>query len=149
VIQMSDGIWIGNSTDEKQANPNLIRGVLNVAQDLQATCGWKNGIEYMQVGLIDGPGNPPVAYPAAVLALATLLARGSVLVCCHNGGRSLAVVLMYLNIASPRSLDNWISILEERMEINVRLPTINPAHRAAFDNMNWRSLSKLLRGKVK
>ena len=103
MIHLGNDLWIGNA-EEKIAEIHAagIRSLLNVAQDLRGVCGWPD-IEYMQVGLIDGPGNPPSAYYAAVGALSALLHRGSVMVFCHGGGRSTAVSVMY--VAAKTGLD--------------------------------------------
>lgn len=147
MIRLTDHIWLGHATDEGNADLEAegVTAILNVAQDLQATRGWKNGIEYAHVGLIDGPGNPLSAYCAAVLALDSLLKRNDqVLVCCHAGSRSLAVILMHLNLAGRNGWDGCLDILRERVDWT--LPTPHAAHRAAFDKLNWRFLSSIIGG---
>ena len=153
MIQITDRIWIGNSKDEQllqfDNHPNI--AILNVAQDLQGTKGWKNKIEYMQVGLIDGPGNEPVGYYTAVLALATLLKRSKVIVCCHSGSRSLAVVIMYRDVVAGHgwpgdwrpTWDGWYVRL--CAETGVTLPVPHPAHRDAYDKLDWKLVSAILR----
>ena len=122
-----------------------IDAILNVAHDLQATRGWMHGIEYAQIGLIDGPGNPLAAYCAAILALETLRKRhDQVLVCCHAGSRSFAVVLMYLNLISRNGWDGCLDILRERVDWTFPVP--HPAHRAAFERLNWRWLDSIIGG---
>ena len=116
------GLWIGNSESEMQAPGGA---VLNVAQDLPSYRGWPS-TEAMHVGLIDGPGNEISAYCAAVLALDALLHRHNVLVHCHTGGRSLAVVLLYLCATSDRSWVSWLGALEER--VDSELPPVNRIH---------------------
>lgn len=123
------GIWIGDSTAETKAH---VSAILNVAQDLAPTRGWAK-VEVMHVGLIDGPGNEIAAYCSAVLALHALLKKHNVLVCCHSGGRALAVVLMHLCLTSGRSWENWLIALQER--IDGALPEVNSAHRDAFDKV--------------
>ncbi len=147
MIRLTDHIWLGHAPDEENADLDTegISAVLNVAQDLQATRGWMHGIDYMQVGLIDGPGNPLAAYYAAVLALETLLRRhDQVLVCCHAGSRSLAVVLMHLNLVGRNGWDGCVAILHERVDWT--LPVPHAAHRAAFDRLNWRWLDSVIGG---
>lgn len=142
MILIGDGLWIGNSGDGLNLGALGIRGLLNVAQDLRGWCGWPE-VEYMQVGLIDGPGNPPGAYHAAVLALATLRARGSVGVCCHTGSRSLAVAMMYME-ASRVNL-GWatrLALLQERVYVD--LPVPHEAHQHAFDRMRWAVLKSMI-----
>ena len=144
MLKVSDRIWIGDSADESHGDllmPN-IRCILNVAQDLHPTRGWMNGIEYMHVGLIDGPGNELTAYYAAVIALHTLLKRGKVLVCCHDKGRSLAIVTIYLYLSSGHNWDTQMAILRERYD-DVSDPHIE--HRKAYGRINWGSLINLLK----
>lgn len=140
MIRLTENLLIGDSADESHAILSGKDAILNVAQDLQCTRGWTDGIEYMQVGLIDGPGNPMSAYYSAVFALHTLLsrARGSVLVCCHTGGRAMAVIMMYLQSTAKRSWDDWLNLLHERVEWE--LPTPHNAHKEAFDKMDLNSL---------
>lgn len=133
------GIWIGDSEAEAKVS---VDAILNVAQDLRPTRGWPK-VETMQVGLIDGPGNEPSAYVAAVLALHSLLKRHNVLVCCHSGSRALAVVLMYLCASTDRNWENWLCALQEL--VDVALPEVHIAHREArhqvtkiLGGMQWR-----------
>lgn len=144
MIRLADKLWIGDSTDEIEADLSVLRikAILNVAQDLQPTRGWAHGIEYAHVGLIDGPGNVISAYYGAVATLTSLLTRHNVMVCCHTYSRSMAVSLMYLNATSNRGWDEWLCIIEER--ISVRLPIPNDFHREAFGKMDWVFLKKLV-----
>ena len=144
MIHVAENIWIGDSVVSwRELRSAGIGAVLNVAQDLRGTLGWPN-VEYMQVGLVDGPGNPPSAYCAAVLALAALSSRRRTLVCCHTGSRSLAVVLMYLNVSAGRGWDGLVDLLRERVDED--LPVPHEAHIEAFDEMDWKSLANILRG---
>jgi len=145
VIQITENIWIGDSHDEEHADLSAsgICAVLNVAQDMQPTRGWDSGVDYMQVGLVDGPGNPQSAYYSAILALSALVERRRrVLVACHTGERSMAVAVMYLNTISGRPWDDWFRLLEERID---ELPVPNRyAHREAFERINWPLLVKII-----
>lgn len=144
MTQLTDNIWIGCSADEWHVtlHTDKVDAVLNVAHDYQPTRGWKDGIEYMHVGLVDGPGNEPTAYCAAVLALVSLIKRGKrVLVCCHSGGRAMAVALMYLQSMSERGWDGWWVVLHERVDVD--LPVPHEAHRAAFEKIVWRLLASI------
>ena len=145
MIRLTDDIWIGDSADEQVADveSSSILAILNVAQDMHSTRGWRDGVESAHAGLIDGPGNTLSAYYAAVLMLHSLVERRRVLVCCHSGGRALAVTAMYMNLTADRDWDELISVLRER--VDPELPEVNPAHRGAFDEMNW----GLLRGMIK
>lgn len=140
MIMLTDNLYIGGATDTIEIDQRRIGALLNVAQDLRSEVGWPT-FEYMQVGLIDGPGNPDSTYIAAVLALVTLLKRHSVLVCCHEGGRSLAVCIMYMECYFTRGWNAWVELMSERAGID--LPVPNKVHKAAFDKMDWKILRKL------
>lgn len=138
MIQVTDRIFVGNSHDEKHAQLKEDSAVLNVAFDKAATRGWGTGIEYAQVGLVDGPGNELGNYVAAVLSLSFLLKRRKdVLVCCHKGqSRSVAVVMMYLHLVNGQ---DWATLLERIKKLGTKLQVPNPheAHRFAFESIDW------------
>ncbi len=156
MIKITDNIWIGNSDDEKKVidyrRRGSVDGVLIVAQDMEPTNGWDGGVEYMHVGLVDGPGNMLATYHAAVLALMSLARRGKVLVCCHDGGRSLAVAVMYLYLTGDGpSWDECIDRMADthRNEFGlVCVPTPHDAHSRAFSLMDWGMLARVLDGEV-
>ena len=142
MIKVVEKIWVGGYRAWENIYPLKIDAVLCVAQDMKAPCGWPD-VVYMQVGLVDGPGNPASAYVAAVLALVTLVEKHSVLVCCHGGSRSMATVIMYMATVSSIGWDNAVEILKERA--NVDLPEPHLAHRAAFDNIkHWRAIRDIM-----
>jgi len=141
MIQLINNIWIGDSGDGNNLDELSGRALLNVAQDLCLVGVWPE-IEYAQVGLIDGPGNPLCMYVAAVTTLAGLVKRRQTLVCCHTGERSLVVALMYLNTLIDKGWDNWVAQLQERIDIELPIPNI--AHKNAFNKMNWRLLAQLI-----
>lgn len=135
MIRLTENIWIGGIHSWHNAPTLGIGGVLCVAQDARshADCGWPD-LEYMQVGLIDGPGNPPGAYVSAALALETLLGRHTqVLVFCHCGGRSLVTVLIRLCIDNDKPWDEMLALLNERS--NLTLPAIHEVHLEALTNL--------------
>lgn len=145
MIRLADNLWIGGEHDEALAtsDDSEVDAVLNVAQDMHATCGWRYGIDYMQVGLVDGPGNTPGAYCAAVLALDVLIERGRcVLVCCHGGSRSMAVVIMWMHAVSRTGWEHRMQLLEE--QVDQELPRPHQAHRDAFNEINWKLLSSVM-----
>ncbi len=150
MIEVAEGIWVGDSDDEQEVLDSGTECVLVVAHDMQPTMGYGDGVEYMQVGLVDGPGNPLATYHAAVLALVILARKGRVLVCCHDGGRSLAVVIMYLYLTGNGP--SWDEALE-RLRAKSRdrfcsIPDIHPIHEKAFHLMDWGFLSRVLDGEV-
>lgn len=144
MIKLTNSLWIGDATDEHFADLATpgIEFILNVAHDLVPTRGWDHGVEYAHVGIVDGPGNPKSTYYAAVLALASMLERGSVLVCCHSAGRSMAVCLMLMNVSARRKWDELVELLVERLDRE--LPDSNEAHKAAYDEMDWDLLAKII-----
>ena len=147
MIKLTENLWIGDSSDERHADlASLdIAAVLNVAHDLGCTRRHPGiGPEYAHVGLVDGPGNTVADYCAAVLALATLVRRrGRVLVCCHSGGRAMAVALMYLDVVWGMHGWEWcLEILRERVDAD--LPVPHAAHRAVFERIDVRLLAGLL-----
>lgn len=159
MIQITDRIWVGDSDDaiHSDLSVNKITAILNVAQDLQVEGqGWGEGIEYAQVGLIDGPGNIQSIYCAAVLTLHTLVGRHKhMLVACHDGGRSLAVVLMYLILKKgktsehPTILNHWTTWDNMLLDLyklgkHTQLPSVNDSHKEAFDKLPLSLLESLL-----
>lgn len=148
MIQFAENLWVGSSTDGQYAD---VDAVLNVAKDLHIRRGWPD-IQYAQVGLVDGPGNLPASYHAAVLTLAAMVKTGKrVLVHCHEGkSRSAAVVIMYLSATAGRNWpgdyavgwDGWLKLL--RVYTGVDLPEPHEAHKAAFEKMNWRLLATVM-----
>lgn len=160
MIHLDECLYIGNTGDVMQVDRTY--NLLDVAQDLQCVLGWNtNGIEFMQVGLIDGPGNPPAAYVAAAGALSVLMGRARArpasdegwvqrrtLVFDHEGGRALVVAIIYLNVVYRRDLpapevwDWWLGMLQERVDMG--LPVPHPAHREAFDRIDWCALEKVI-----
>lgn len=145
MIKVADCIWIGNSADEARADlskPESVGAILNVARDLECTRGCSSNIDYNQVGLLDGPGNPLSSYVAAVMTLASLIRRDHrVLICCHTGMRSLAVVLMYLSMMTGRSWDDLLNLIRERVDHPISPP--HPAHAAAHAKIDWKMVGKI------
>lgn len=139
MIRLTDHLWIGDSADGMRLGLMRVGAVLNVARDLCIRAGWPD-VEYAQVGLVDGPGNLPRVYASAVLLLADMLTRHDVMVCCHNGARSLVVSLMYLNVAARKDWTGILNMMRER--IDGTLPEVNQAHITVFDSMDWKLLAR-------
>ena len=143
MTRLTDNIWIGDAT-AKIGNVRAVKigAILNVAQDLRGISGWPD-VEYMQVGLVDGPGNPITAYYTSVLALVTLLKRhDQVMVFCHSGSRSMAVILMYLRASTGMEWDDCLSMLRERVDIDLSDP--HPVHKDMFTKIDWKLLASML-----
>lgn len=140
--KITNRVWVGNSHDEEYAAG--MGSILNVALDLPPKRCWP-AVEYMHVGLVDGPGNPPTAYIAAIHALCTLLARGSgpCMVCCHMGqSRSMSVAIMYLCLIGGQTWDEMVGILRDRYE---DFPDQHPAHREVFNKIDRDLLLRTVR----
>lgn len=150
MFKITDNLFIGNADDEKRAihyvRLDMVDRVLVVAQDMKPTCSCEDGVEYMHVGIVDGPGNPLATYHAAVLALVSLSKRGRVLVCCHSGGRSLAIAMMYLCLMceGPR----WDEQLERLRATEPCLPEVHECHRRAYERMDWGMMRRVLEEEV-
>ena len=157
MIGLAPGLWIGDSADEEHADLDWYRvtGVLLVAHDLDSTRGWEYGLEVMHVGLIDGPGNEPVVYSAAVLALVALMSRHKqVVVIDHHGSRALVVAMMWLNLTGgkyrpdPLSWSHWMTWDEKIAEVGPSLldhiPAPHAAHIQVFNKLPYGLLEAFL-----
>lgn len=156
MIQITNGLWIGNNDDERSGNLDAIgiKAVLNTAHDLIGFRGWPH-IEYAQVGIIDGPGNLPIAYISAALCIAILMERHNViLVYDHSAIRSLLAGITYLNLkegqhrSSPTSWGYWPNF-NERLEmveqkIGLKLPRPHEAHEEVFNKIPWGLIAPLV-----
>lgn len=157
MIQLTDSLWIGDSDDGYVfASSEVVGGVLNVAEDLRGECGWPD-VEYAQVGLVDGPGNEITSYCAAILTLAALLRRHQVVVVYdHDGGRALAVCMMYLNLVGGKyrphttAWSHWLTWKERLAHVmtdvraNEVLPQVHTAHKEVFTKIPYGVLEVLL-----
>lgn len=161
MIKINDNIWIGTSDNANWTDLDAlgISAVLNVARDLKIKRNW-GGVEYTQVGLLDGPGNRLSAYYAAILVLHCLIRdridlekESKVMVFDHDGSRALVVVVMYLNLIYPSGTatswiggigwDGWIRKLERRVAPDL-LPRPHEVHKEVFDEIDWQLLSELI-----
>lgn len=102
MTQITPQIWIGSSRSASTAgllDVHGIRNILNCAVDLPPELTWRGGFKHYHVGLVDGDGNHPALYAAAVSVLDAITADpgAKVLVHCHEGGsRSVFVVACHL-----------------------------------------------------
>lgn len=168
ILNLAEGLWIADSGVMDPCSPinagkgrtvadtlrsMRIDGLLNTAKDLQSHVGWLDRIDHMQIGLVDGPGNPPAAYNAAILALTTLCERcDNVMVYCHDGGRALAVALMYLSLKggqrrpSVTGWSHWLTWDEIVCEVgkDKKLPKVHAAHIEAYAKIPFGLLEALL-----
>ena len=147
-MRLEDKLWIGNSHDVEHGDLSSVDAILNVACDLRDTVWRDDGLEYVQIGLIDGPGNEMIVYHAAVLMLVALHRHGSVLVYCHTGSRAISVAIMYLELTYPSGTSaphicgcGWDGWLERVHRIlGDGMLALHDAHRIAFEGINWRLL---------
>lgn len=150
LFSITSNICVGTSNDEKQVIDYVDNGeidcVLIVAHDMDPTYGWLYHVEYAHVGIVDGPGNPLSVYHAAVLSLASLSRERNVLICCHDGSRSLAVAIMYLYLMGEGP--SWDETIERLTAKGVEVPPIHAAHKKAFTLMDWGMLARVLDSEV-
>lgn len=160
MIEVVNNLCVGDSADEghlARCRPP-INAVLVVAHDMVPTNDWRDKVEYMHVGLIDGPGNPLAAYHAAVLGLVALVKRAKdrrILICDHDSGRSFAIVIMYLYLLGDGpSWDEAVERLianekdEERGKALKQLSAKDNVHRRAFFLMDWGMMTRVLSAEV-
>jgi hypothetical protein len=108
-------IFIGNAEDARAAINSDFDATLNLAIDLDIQdnldCVVVRRLKRHKVGLVDGPGNPPLRMVAALLLLHTIVESGvTVLVHCQAGmSRSVMVVAAYLDMVGASSLDDALA----------------------------------------
>ena len=108
-------IFVGNSHDARLAINSDFDATLNVAIDLDIEDDLDEVVirrlKRHKVGLVDGPGNPPLRMVAALVLLHTIVESGiTVLVHCHAGmSRSVMVVAAYLDITGAMPLDDALA----------------------------------------
>jgi len=105
ITQITPELFIGGAEDSIQADNKIFDAVLCVAIDFDIKDGfkWRH-----KVGLLDGPGNSPMTFVAAVLLLYSLLKSGKrVLLHCQEGrSRSVMVAATTLAVAGVASFDD-------------------------------------------
>lgn len=105
ITPIVDGIAIGNSEDARRIENPTFDATVNVAIDLdiEDQFKWRH-----KVGLLDGPGNNPITFIAAVMLLYSLVQqRRRILVHCHEGkSRSVMVVATYVAMMGYMDLDS-------------------------------------------
>ena len=158
MTRIDEKVWVGDSDDGHLKDNPEFSAVLNVAHDLEGVLSWPE-VEYMQVGLVDGPGNEVITYCAAIVALVALTQKhDKILMYDHNGGRALAVALMYLTVLEgkivkrvgnptlfPHRRRGWEEhIFDLRTKHTGKLPDSNAAHVAAFYKIPYDILEVLL-----
>ncbi len=145
MTRLTDYIWIGDSADAASSDLNepKIAVLFNCAHDLQCIRGWVHGVEYVHVGLVDGPGNSLATYTAALLRLCSVvLGKQRVLVYDHDGGsRATALVIMCMHALHRRGWVHWLEWVRSKLDQQV---APHDAHFHAFNAVNWRLVSQTL-----
>jgi hypothetical protein len=139
--KITDKIWLGNELDSFAAMG--CTAILTVAvepfpSDILATTA--------KCGLIDGPGNPPALYQAALCELHGLLAMGhTVMVHCIEGvSRSPFIVACYLAMLTPEPENEFENCLEQ---VKAAHPPTNvrPEHLAIQPDLDLFELYRTMR----
>ena len=151
IIRVTDLVWIGESSDldpgaEDRIHPAFqgIKVVFNCAADLDTHNLFGDVVEYVHLGLVDGPGNTMADYHAALLKLCGILCKKQrVMVHDHEiGSRTVALVIMALHAMYRRGWDYWLGIIREKTNKSDLTPHLE--HRKAFNRVNWRLVSSIL-----
>ena len=113
--EITPQIFIGNAEDARRAINSDFDSTLNLAIDLDIQDNLDEVVirrlKRHKVGLVDGPGNPPLRMVAALLLLHTIVESGiTVLVHCQAGmSRSVMVVAAYLDMVGVSNLDDSLA----------------------------------------
>lgn len=138
ISEITNLISIGDSEDARRADNKKYDAILNVAIDFD----WRDGFKWRhKVGLLDGPGNHPATFFAAVVLLDSLIKSNKrVLVHCGAGmSRSVMVVAAWLAVQSPNGdLDqNLTAVMTARKVTTYR----SELYHLAIQSMQlWRRL---------
>ena len=132
ITQITPKIYIGNSFDAATVTPEMVEASLNVALDLDITN--TNKIKLYKVGMVDGPGNDPGVFIAAILCLDGMARKyNKVLVHCHEGrSRSVIVVSTYLSINTNGNFDEILKDVMKKREVDVYKPALYELAKAAI-----------------
>lgn len=138
ITKITDQVSIGDSSDARHADNKLFDSTLNVAIDLDIQDGfrWRH-----KVGLLDGPGNHPATFFAAVVLLDSLVKSGKrVLVHCHAGqSRSVMVVAAWLTAQNPASsLDAHLNNVMASRKVDAYRQELYAL--AAYTVLTWKRL---------
>lgn len=129
ITYIAPNLAVGNAEDSLRASNKQFDAAVNVAIDLdfQEEFRWRH-----KVGLLDGPGNDPLTFMAAVLLVHSLIKQGKrVLLHCQEGtSRSVMVAATYVaakeyatfdealqKIMAQRNVDNYRPVLYDMAKI--------------------------------
>lgn len=132
ITEITPMIYIGNSFDAATATSEQVEASLNVAIDLDITN--TNKIKLYKVGMVDGPGNDPGVFIAAILCLDGMLRKyNKILVHCHEGkSRSVIVVSTYLSISTGIDFDVILKDVMKKREVDVYRPALYELAKSAI-----------------
>lgn len=123
ITYITDEIAIGNSSDARQITYKQFDATLNVAIDLDI----EDGFKYRhKIGLLDGPGNDPLTFLAAVLMLHSLMRQNKrILVHCHEGkSRSVMITATYIASMGYTSLDDALKQIMAQRNVDIYRPAL-------------------------
>lgn len=123
ISRITDQVAIGDADDSRIIQNKDFDATLNVAVDLDILDGfkWRH-----KVGLLDGPGNHPSTFLAAVLLLDSLVMNGKrVLVHCQAGtSRSVMVVATWIASKGLTSLDDALNQIMALRKVDQYRPNL-------------------------
>lgn len=123
ITWVTDNIAIGDADDSRSADNKIFNATLNVAIDLdiEDTFEWRH-----KVGLLDGIGNHPQTFLAAVLLLDSLVQQDKkVLVHCQSGtSRSVMVVSAWIKMKGYASLKEALDQIMPLRKVNYYRPEL-------------------------
>ena len=132
ITQITSKIYIGNSFDAATVTPEIVEASLNVAIDLDVVN--PNKIKLYKVGMVDGPGNDPGVFIAAILCLDGMARKyNKILVHCHEGkSRSVIVASTYLSISTGIDFDEVLNDVMKKRGVDVYRPALYELAKAAI-----------------
>ena len=123
ITYITNTLAIGTAEDALQVSRNHFDATLNVAIDLdfQEEFKWRH-----KIGLLDGPGNDPLTFMAAVIMLHSLLRQGKrVLLHCHAGtSRSVMVGATYTAAMGITTFDDALQKIMLQRKIDSYRPSL-------------------------
>lgn len=118
ITPIIDKIAIGDSEDAQNITRHQFDATLNVAIDLDID---DTKIQRYKVGLLDGPGNDPKIFAAALIVLDTLVKNNKrTLVHCHAGqSRSVMIVAAWLAYKKYSTLDDALKLIMPLRKVDI------------------------------
>ena len=118
ITWIRDEFAIGDADDAREIDNKIFNATLNVAVDLDIKDNFK---WRYKVGLVDGQGNHPLTFAAAVLLLESLvLQEKRILVHCQAGtSRSVMVSAAWVNMKGLASLDEALKMIMPLRKVDI------------------------------